>query len=210
MSAVNPHPVQRRTETASQCPRHRCISRWLRWAIPHKNCPRLWGLHYRSFRPATASRFRLYLSLEVTKLQCVQRVTAKLRRLLHGVKSLHYSDPPYLNNRLLHRLAAVVLYGVHHSADVTVDDAVFGFIVFLVCTESWVIPHPVTNGEIVVHMPTAVLFHDGFFLARIGVNDRGIFRIGSVVIISRRLYARFSPCCTDLRPALPHWLLCSP
>ena len=59
-------------------------------------------------------------------------------------------------------------------------------------------------------MPTAVLFHDGFFLARIGVNDRGIFRIGSVVIILAASMLAFLLAVLIYDHALPHWLLCSP
>jgi hypothetical protein len=93
----------------------------------------------------------------------------KLRRLQHGVKSYPLRKASLFKQQIITPLAAVILYGVHHGADVAVDDAVFGFIVFFVCTESWVKPHPVANGKIVVHMPPAVLFHDGLFLARVGV-----------------------------------------
>ena len=68
-------------------------------------------------------------------------------------------------------------------------------------------PHPVANREIVVHMPPAVLFHDGFFLARIGVNDRGIFRIGSVVIILAAPMLAFLFAILIDDHTLPHWLL---
>ncbi|MPN15374.1 hypothetical protein SDC9_162705 [bioreactor metagenome] len=106
-------------------------------------------------------------------------------------------------------LASVVLYGVHHGADVAVNDSVFGFIVFLVCAEFWVKPHFVSNGKIVVHMPPTVLFHDGPFLARVGVDNRGIFRIGSpVVVLAASMLAFLLAVLIDDHP-LPHGLFCS-
>ncbi len=72
---------------------------------------------------------------------------------------------------------------VLQGADVAVDEAVFGFIVFLVCTEHRVIVHPVSNGEIIVHKPATVPFYDFLFLTRVGVYDCGKFRIGLVAFV---------------------------
>jgi hypothetical protein len=75
------------------------------------------------------------------------------------------------------------LYGVHRGADIAVDDAVFGFIVFFVCAEHWVIPHPVANREIIIHNPPVLSFHDlFFFLTRVGVDNDSVFRIGFVSV----------------------------
>src|SRR5690554_4404327 len=56
--------------------------------------------------------------------------------------------------------------------------------------------YPIAHRQVIVHMPPAVLFHDGLFLTHVGVNDRGIFRIGGIgvrlTICSSMLVALFA------------------
>src|SRR5690554_3224531 len=84
---------------------------------------------------STSKPFTSYLSLEVAKFQLLQRVTAH-SAAFSNVLNCSITDPPSLfEQQIITPLAAIILYGIHHGTHVAVDDAVFRFIIFLVCTE---------------------------------------------------------------------------